>query len=64
MENRSPMSPTIAKVRKIKIGPLIPEHKGFLLDDTLSISEEDFDVLLEYLDGMNIHIKVLKKGSE
>lgn len=48
-------------IRKIKIGRLIKEHEGIILDETLQLSQEDFDCLLEYLDGMNLHVKVLKK---
>lgn len=61
MANRIPFKTLPRTVRKIKIGLMVREHQGFLLDDTLSLSEEDFDCLLEYLDGMNIHIKALQR---
>jgi hypothetical protein len=48
-------------IKRIKVGVLVKEHEGVLLDDTLNLSQEDFDCLLEHLDGMNIHVRVLQR---
>lgn len=49
------------KIKTIKIGPLVKQHEAFILDNTLHLSEEEFDWLMEYVDGMNLHVKVLGK---
>lgn len=62
MASQSSSLTPLNRIRKIKIGPLVKEHEAVLLDDAIHLSEEDFDCLLDYLDGMNIHVKVLKRN--